>query len=149
MDALSSPPPTPPFLDSGDNEQYERDQQQLQHHLKRVDSSLNALSLGFLAAALLVSAFLVVALLERFLHRRLQPATSFPAAALDTPSAIEVSQPLPFTQNTNALLTDKLCLSGVSVLMPGQDIPTFIARPAPFIPHQAIDGIERADSTGT
>lgn len=104
-------------------------QQELQQeHWRRVNSSLNALSFGFLATAVLISVFLVVALLERFLHRNTpahSPSSSDPLTSQASGEAFS-------TQHVGLLIPEKNCAMGVSVLMPGQDVPTFIANPVPM-----------------
>ncbi|XP_050222225.1 uncharacterized protein At5g65660 [Mercurialis annua] len=85
------------------------------------DNSVNAVSFGFVATAILISMFLVMAIFERFLrptssgrnHGDIEAQLGFNA---------KLGHPSPkMTVYAN----------GVSVLMPGDNIPTFIAHPAP------------------
>ncbi|KAI4368177.1 hypothetical protein MLD38_016764 [Melastoma candidum] len=85
------------------------------------DSSANALSFGFLATAILVSMFLVVAVFERFLRPADPPGVE--------PREVESGKPRCFPSPKM-----KVYDSGVSVLMPGDEVPSFIARPAPIQP---------------
>ncbi|KAL5579353.1 hypothetical protein UlMin_011795 [Ulmus minor] len=100
---------------------------QREDHRTSFDNSVNAVSFGFVATAILISMFLVMAIFERFLGPN-SPALS-PAGAR---SHGDLEAQLGF----NAKLghpSPKMSIysSGVSVLMPGDDIPTFIAHPAP------------------
>lgn len=91
------------------------------------DSSINAVSFGFVATAILISMFLVMAIFERFLRQ----ASSHPnLGELEG----KLSHPSPkITTYAN----------GVSVLMPGEEIPTFIAHhaPAPCAPERFSSSI--------
>ncbi|XP_047062864.1 uncharacterized protein LOC124670399 [Lolium rigidum] len=121
---------------------------------RQLDSGVSAVSFGFVATAILVSMFLAMAILEHFLRaparaRGMGPpfapspprggilfrlrflllgrrggggeAGGFPGADLEAASKLDgrASPEMP------------VYAKGVSVLMPGQDIPTFIAHPAP------------------
>ncbi|XP_062188377.1 uncharacterized protein LOC133891659 [Phragmites australis] len=110
---------------------------------RQLDSGVSAMSFGFVATAILVSMFLAMAILEHFLRpparapgppmgilRRLRlllgrGAGGVPGAA---PGAdLEAARKL----DTRAPLEIPVYAEDVSVLMPGQDVPTFIAHPAP------------------
>ncbi|EXC53902.1 hypothetical protein L484_002472 [Morus notabilis] len=91
------------------------------------DSSVNAVSFGFVATAILISMFLVMAIFERFLR---------PTSPDLSPSGRRTHRDLETQLGFNAKLahpSPKMTIyaSGVSVLMPGDNIPTFIAHPAP------------------
>ncbi|BBH00843.1 hypothetical protein Prudu_010940 [Prunus dulcis] len=91
------------------------------------NSSVNAVSFGFVATAILISMFLVMAIFERFLR---------PTSSDLTPSGRRRSGDLEAQLGFNGKLSHPspkmtVYASGVSVLMPGDDIPTFIAHPAP------------------
>lgn len=100
-------------------------------HWKQFDTSVNAVSFGFVATAILISMFLVMAIFERFLR----PRTSFSSGQSRGNRALESIQ-----IRSEMQLSDKLDNSsavssyaiGVSVIMPGQEIPTFIGHPAPL-----------------
>ncbi|WZY97471.1 hypothetical protein YC2023_069800 [Brassica napus] len=79
----------------------------------RFDDSVNAVSFGFVATAILISMFLVMAIFERLIRTTTTTTT--------TTTTNQDSSSGRMTVYTN----------GVSVLMPGDDIPTFIAHPAP------------------
>lgn len=120
---LLSPAPLPPAA-------------QLQ---QRSSPSLNVLSFGFLATAVLLSVFLVVAVFERFLHRPGPPSSSSSfSSALPTSATVnaafvgQASAVASFSEDMGMILPKKRPLVGLSVLMPGQDVPTFIACPAPI-----------------
>ncbi|XP_051215317.1 uncharacterized protein [Lolium perenne] len=120
---------------------------------RQLDSGVSAVSFGFVATAILVSMFLAMAILEHFLRaparaRGMAPpfapspprggilfrlrflllrgrgggeAGGFPGSDLEAASKLDgrASPEMP------------VYAKGVSVLMPGQDVPTFIAHPAP------------------
>ncbi|XP_057544184.1 uncharacterized protein At5g65660-like [Amaranthus tricolor] len=94
-------------------------------HWSHFDSSVNAVSFGFVATAVLISMFLVMAIFERFLrpnsleisasvHQDIESQMGFyPKLGYSSPKMTVYSQELP-------------------VLMPGDNIPTFIAHPVPL-----------------
>ncbi|KAL2343987.1 hypothetical protein Fmac_005272 [Flemingia macrophylla] len=95
-------------------------------HWTNFDSSVNAVSFGFVATAILISMFLAMAIFERFLR-----PTSPPPARRDLEAQIHYSSKLPHPSPKMSVYA-----SGVSVLMPGDEIPTFIAHPAPCCPER-------------
>lgn len=97
-------------------------------HWRHFDNSVNAVSFGFVATAILISMFLVMAIFERFL-RPTSPATSLPGGRRnhhDLEAQIGCHPKLGYPSPKMSVYA-----KGVSVLMPGEDIPTFIAHPAP------------------
>ncbi|KAG4124183.1 hypothetical protein ERO13_D10G023500v2 [Gossypium hirsutum] len=90
---------------------------------RHFDNSVNAVSFGFVATAILISMFLVMAIFERFLRPNNSSTTAGPNHGdLELGFNGKLNHPSPkMTVYT----------SGVSVLMPGDEIPTFIAHPAP------------------
>uniref|UniRef100_A0A0A9GP47 Uncharacterized protein n=1 Tax=Arundo donax TaxID=35708 RepID=A0A0A9GP47_ARUDO len=112
---------------------------------RQLDSGVSAVSFGFVATAILVSMFLAIAILEHFLWPPARAAPGPPRVILRrlrlrllgrgaggepraTPGAdLEAARKL----DTRAPLEIPVYVKGVSVLMPGQDVPTFIAHPAP------------------
>nr|XP_016453156.1 PREDICTED: uncharacterized protein LOC107777615 [Nicotiana tabacum] len=96
-------------------------------HWTHFDNSVNAVSFGFVATAILISMFLIMAIFERFLR---------PPSPDLTPSAhrrhVDIESQLGFNPKLG-YSTPKVSTNAreVSVLMPGDDIPTFIANPAP------------------
>ncbi|KAM1918102.1 hypothetical protein ACFX13_037617 [Malus domestica] len=91
------------------------------------NSSVNAVSFGFVATAILISMFLVMAIFERFLRPTspdLSPSGRRGPGDLEAQMGINGKLSYPSPKMT-------VYASGVSVLMPGDDIPTFIAHPAP------------------
>ncbi|XP_009624559.1 uncharacterized protein At5g65660 [Nicotiana tomentosiformis] len=122
-------------------------------HWTHFDNSVNAVSFGFVATAILISMFLVMAIFERFLRPN-SPALS-PSGSRnlgDIESQIGFNGKLGYpTQKVSTNARE------VSVLMPGEDIPTFIANPAPvpcpperdpWPPHQqnSLPGFLNSDS---
>ncbi|XP_052202002.1 uncharacterized protein LOC127807870 [Diospyros lotus] len=100
-------------------------QQQRDEHWRHFDNSVNAISFGFVATAILISMFLVMAIFERFL-RPTSPASSPSGRRRDMESQMSFNA-------KPGLPSPKISANAreVSVLMPGEDIPTFIAHPAP------------------
>nr|ACG47417.1 hypothetical protein [Zea mays] len=110
---------------------------------RQLDSGVSAVSFGFVATAILVSMFLAMAILEHFLRppahtlghapprgirRRLRFFLGRGGERADAPgSNLEAARKL----QGHAPLEIPVYPKGVSVLMPGQDMPTFIAHPAP------------------
>ncbi|KAJ1291473.1 hypothetical protein BS78_02G317600 [Paspalum vaginatum] len=109
---------------------------------RQIDSGVSAVSFGFVATAILVSMFLAMAIFEHFLRPpvhaagpgpghapptgilrrlRLRRGAAAPGSVLEAPRKVESHAPLEIP----------VYPKGVSVLMPGQDMPTFIAHPAP------------------
>lgn len=102
-----------------------------EEYWRHVDSSVNAVSFGFVATAILISMFLLMAIFEKFLRSR----SSSPASSANSPPNSDLER-----QNMGYGHHAKLdhpspkmtvYARGVSVLMPGEEIPTFIAHPAP------------------
>ncbi|KAG6752449.1 hypothetical protein POTOM_044678 [Populus tomentosa] len=107
-DTVVSPPPTsmvPLNLERDD-------------HWRHFDNSMNAVSFGFVATAILISMFLVIAIFERFLRPRSLSSSSAGANGSSSPNDLEAQVMTVYAE-------------GVSVIMPGDDVPTFLAHPAP------------------
>ncbi|GMI77594.1 hypothetical protein like AT1G11120 [Hibiscus trionum] len=94
---------------------------------RNLDNSVNAVSFGFVATAILISMFLVMAIFERFLRPN-SSSSSSPGGPHhgDLESQLGFNGKLSHPSPKMTVYT-----SGVSVLMPGDEIPTFIAHPAP------------------
>ncbi|XP_057963203.1 uncharacterized protein At5g65660-like [Malania oleifera] len=109
------PTPAPLYLHRFDNSRH-------------FDNSVNAVSFGFVATAILISMFLVMAIFERFLRSN-SPALS-PSGGR---TRRDLESQISFNRKLANPASPKMSMyaSGVSVLMPGEDMPTFIARPAP------------------
>ncbi|KAI5657008.1 hypothetical protein M9H77_25801 [Catharanthus roseus] len=99
-------------------------------HWRHFDNSVNAVSFGFVATAILISMFLVMAIFERFL-RPTSPALTPSGGGRNRHSDIE-SQ-IGFAGKFRHQQSPKASVNAkeVSVLMPGENVPTFIAHPAP------------------
>lgn len=92
---------------------------------RHFNNSINAISFGFVATAILISMFLLMAIFERFLRPTIFLSSSSPLRRRRTSTA-DLEEP---QQRRNPKMS--IYAKGVSVLMPGNDIPTFIAHPAP------------------
>ncbi|KAL9392559.1 hypothetical protein Peur_016479 [Populus x canadensis] len=90
-------------------------------HWRHFDNSVNAVSFGFVATAILISMFLVMAIFERFLR-----PTSGTGSQGDLESQMGFNSKFGHPSPKMTVYTN-----GVSVLMPGDNIPTFIAYLAP------------------
>lgn len=75
--ATVPPPRVPPF-------NLEREE-----HWRHFDNSVNAVSFGFVATAILISMFLVMAIFERFLRPRSLSSSS--SASIRTPTDLEAN----------------------------------------------------------
>ncbi|KAJ4840633.1 hypothetical protein Tsubulata_050723 [Turnera subulata] len=118
----------------------ERDEQ-----WRHFDNSVNAVSFGFVATAILISMFLVMAIFERFLRPRSSLPSSFSSATTRPyihdhdhhhhPHQADLEAPVLF-HGKLAYPSPKMTFysKGVSVLMPGENTPTFLAHPAPPSP---------------
>ncbi|KAL2457932.1 hypothetical protein Fot_55989 [Forsythia ovata] len=93
-------------------------------HWSSFDNSVNAVSFGFVATAILISMFLVMAIFERFLR-----PTSTAGGGGHSPRGVENARDHGKLDYPSPKMT--IYAKGVSVLMPGEEIPTFIAHPAP------------------
>ncbi|GAV59251.1 hypothetical protein CFOL_v3_02782 [Cephalotus follicularis] len=98
---------------------------QREDHLRQFDDSVNAVSFGFVATAILISMFLAMAIFERFL-RPTSPDGGRRSHGGDIESQMGFNGKLGHPSPKMTVYA-----SGVSVLMPGDHIPTFIAHPAP------------------
>ncbi|GAB2301160.1 hypothetical protein Dimus_035193 [Dionaea muscipula] len=97
-------------------------------HWKQFDDSVNAVSFGFVATAILISMFLVMAIFERFLR----PNSSSMSSADGRRGHGDLESQMGFNAKPGCPSPKMTIYSkGVSVLMPGEEIPTFIAHPAP------------------
>ncbi|XP_051115051.1 uncharacterized protein LOC127240416 [Andrographis paniculata] len=105
-------------------------------HWRSFDNSVNAVSFGFVATAILISLFLVMAVFERFLRPRSPP---------DAAASRGGDGSSPDSDSTNMRKLDhpspKMTVypRGVSVLMPGERFPTFLAHPVPAPPPYAAE----------
>ncbi|XP_038708024.1 uncharacterized protein LOC120003217 [Tripterygium wilfordii] len=93
---------------------------------KSFGNSMNAISFGFVATAILISMFLIMAIFEHLFR---------PNPSLSSPREVRNSSP------ESGVLPQKLgdpqtapmsSASHFSVVMPGQQYPTYIAQPAPL-----------------
>lgn len=111
--------------------------------LRRNNESVNAVSFGFVATAVLITAFLVMAIVETFLRPRssLSPASPIHGRESVTGDATTTDNSL---KRDNAIIE---YVSDISVIMPGHDIPTFIAKQSPIL--CPSDGIYRHGHTGS
>ncbi|KAK1310263.1 hypothetical protein QJS10_CPA08g01238 [Acorus calamus] len=92
---------------------------------KDLGSSMNAVSFGFVATAILISMFLIMAIFEHLLRPRNATAGAIGSAI----NRAQLRASGKFWSPHNATTSHP---SDFSVLMPGQQYPTYIAQPAPL-----------------
>ncbi|ESW20207.1 hypothetical protein PHAVU_006G189600 [Phaseolus vulgaris] len=97
-----------------------------QHWSSSFDSSVNAVSFGFVATAILISMFLVMAIFERFLKPASPPL--LPSGDWNRRRSSQMAFNGKLSHRSPKM---SLYASWVSVLMPGDETPSFIAHPAP------------------
>ncbi|WZZ80043.1 hypothetical protein YC2023_100615 [Brassica napus] len=123
------------------------------------EDSVNAVSFGFVATAILISMFLLMAIFEKLIRTTTNPDSSSGRILLGIDSRVGFSgsaasklgyqspKASTLSRKHRFLILSYSCLlnlvmflrmtvyaNGVSVLMPGDNIPTFIAHPVP-VPH--------------
>ncbi|KAK4743400.1 hypothetical protein SAY87_001401 [Trapa incisa] len=90
-----------------------------EEHFSSFDDSVNAVSFGFVATAILISMFLLMAIFEKFIRAR---------SAAQRPMTQTVAHIESGRSEWNGKLGHP---SPKAVVMPGEKVPTFIAHPAP------------------
>ncbi|KAI3499230.1 hypothetical protein L2E82_15645 [Cichorium intybus] len=97
-------------------------------HWRNFDNSVSAVSFGLVATAILISMFLAMALFERFLR----PPSSASATGARNRGDLE-SQMVAHGKLEFPSPKANIYAREVSVLMPGEETPTFIANPVPSL----------------
>ncbi|CAL9134676.1 unnamed protein product [Musa acuminata var. zebrina] len=104
---------------------------------KDMGTSMSAISFGLAATAILISMFLVMAIFEHLI----KPRASFLRSRNNAHGSSELHRPQvqihrsqEKVQNSITVSSSELlpCAFDLSVLMPGQRFPTYIAQPAPL-----------------
>ncbi|XP_061376026.1 uncharacterized protein LOC133318092 [Gastrolobium bilobum] len=93
---------------------------------KSFGTSMSAISFGFVATAILISMFLIMAIFEHLFK---------PSPQFSTPRAMPggyQEHSVPPGKQGNTQTVPSSYASDLSVLMPGQQYPTYIAQPAPL-----------------
>ncbi|XP_073056037.1 uncharacterized protein [Primulina eburnea] len=108
---------------------------QRDEHLTHFDDSVNAVSFGFVATAILISMFIVMAIFEKFL-RTTSPDVSPPRGGRRGISDVEAQSHaggLNSKLGSNSPKGFQISIQPkvISILMPGDSVPKFIAQPAP------------------
>lgn len=91
-------------------------------------TSMNAISFGFVATAILISMFLIMAILEHLFRTDLSLSSSNQDGV---GRSLELGSS---AKSRNQDMVKTTYATGLSVVMPGQKYPTCIAQPAPLIP---------------
>ncbi|KAI3804078.1 hypothetical protein L1987_32248 [Smallanthus sonchifolius] len=94
-------------------------------HWRNFDNSVSAVSFGLVATAILISMFLLMALFERFLR---PPSSATPTGARSRGDLESQIGKLEYPSTKINIYARE-----VSVLMPGDETPTFIANPVPSV----------------
>lgn len=98
---------------------------------KDFGSSMDAVSLGFVATAILISMFLIMAILEHLLR----PRISVPLSRNNGQRSLAIREPHSQMQALGKLRNSHHVPTpnppDFSVVMPGQSYPTYLAQPAP------------------
>ncbi|CAA2953505.1 uncharacterized protein LOC111394795 isoform X1 [Olea europaea subsp. europaea] len=89
-------------------------------------TSMNAISFGFVATAILISMFLIMAIFEHLFR----PNASFLSSQDNSTAHLESPQVQKLGDSHSQVQASYA--SDFSVVMPGQQYPTFIAQPAPL-----------------
>ncbi|CAL9210231.1 unnamed protein product, partial [Musa hybrid cultivar] len=100
---------------------------------KDMGTSMSAISFGLAATAILISMFLVMAIFEHLI----KPRASFLRSRNNAHGSSELHRPQAQIHRSqekvqNSITVGTQCASDLSVLMPGQRFPTYIAQPAPL-----------------
>ncbi|KAG7588382.1 hypothetical protein ISN44_As07g007160 [Arabidopsis suecica] len=82
-------------------------------------SSMNAISFGFVATAILILMFIILAILEHLFRS-------------DHSSSYDVDGSSQFQKLAEKPSLVPITTSDVSVVMPGEKLPSYVALPAPF-----------------
>ncbi|XP_073304350.1 uncharacterized protein [Primulina huaijiensis] len=105
---------------------------QRDEHLTHFDNSVNAVSFGFVATAILISMFIVMAIFEKFI-RTTSPEDSPPSGGRRGLSDVEAQSHVRGLNSKVRSNSPKISIQPkvISVVMPGDSVPKFIANPAP------------------
>ncbi|KAG9456959.1 hypothetical protein H6P81_001467 [Aristolochia fimbriata] len=110
-------------------------------------TSVNAISFGFVATALLISLFLIMAIFEHLLKPRLSFSSTQDVDEGALESGNSRAQMHVFEKLGNQQPVAGSYSSDFSVLMPGQSYPTFLAQPAPLTcPREGVHWPSHDDS---
>ncbi|KAF0921074.1 hypothetical protein E2562_038448 [Oryza meyeriana var. granulata] len=120
----SPPPPQPPVAaaaDAGGDAS----------SLKDFGTSMDAISFGFAATAILISMFLLMAIFEHLIKPHVFPPDGSLAGAALHPARRRHGVS-PGKLRSPPMVESVLQAADLSVLMPGQRYPTYLAQPAPL-----------------
>ncbi|KAM7265695.1 hypothetical protein ACFE04_003378 [Oxalis oulophora] len=97
-------------------------------------NSVNAVSFGFVATAILISMFLIMAIFEKFLRPNSEGNNGSNSHIGGTASGgADLEAQIGFNPKlAHSPHKMKVYANGISVLMPGDKVPTFIGRPSPL-----------------
>ncbi|KAL8061247.1 hypothetical protein ABFX02_02G074900 [Erythranthe guttata] len=120
----SSNNPSPPLIPSSSSQATRVTIKEADHNnWTSLGSSMNAISFGFVATAILISMFLIMAIFEHLFGPDAEPGQDSGRGAHPRDA-----QKIPPPETVERIT----CASDYSVVMPGQKFPTFIAQPAPL-----------------
>ncbi|KAK4339880.1 hypothetical protein RND71_041342 [Anisodus tanguticus] len=92
---------------------------------RKFGTSMDAISFGFVATAILISMFLIMAIFEHLF----KPTPPFSSPRDSRHSSLELG---PVQKCASSEMVTRQYSSDYIVLMPGQQYPTFIAKPTPL-----------------
>ncbi|KAL7119652.1 hypothetical protein ACP275_02G075600 [Erythranthe tilingii] len=117
--------PSPPLIPSSSSQATRVTIKEADHNNNwtSLGSSMNAISFGFVATAILISMFLIMAIFEHLFGPDAEPGQDSGGGAHSRDA-----QKIPPPETVERIT----CASDYSVVMPGQKFPTFIAQPAPL-----------------
>ncbi|CAL1352539.1 unnamed protein product [Linum trigynum] len=131
----SDPPPSQPAAATGGGATVIIDRGEAPW--KSFGTSMNAISFGFVATAILISMFLIMAIFEH-LFRPSNPSSSFssPQDDVSATSRSDHGAAYPEAGYFHKLGNPQMVrmASDYSVVMPGHHFPSYIAQPAPLPP---------------
>ncbi|KAF8775154.1 hypothetical protein HU200_004552 [Digitaria exilis] len=108
--------------------------------LKDFGTSMDAISFGFAATAILISLFLLLAIFEHLIKPRAFPPDS-PDGGTRAAVRRHRHQRSPGKLRSPPMVEVVLQAADLSVLMPGQRYPTYLAQPAPLPPSCPREGV--------
>ncbi|WVZ67954.1 hypothetical protein U9M48_016966 [Paspalum notatum var. saurae] len=111
--------------------------------LRDFGTSMDAISFGFAATAILISLFLLMAIFEHLIKPRAFPPDSPGGSGGRRPHAVRRRHHArsPGKLRSPPMVEAVLQAADLSVLMPGQRYPTYLAQPAPLPPSCPREGV--------
>ncbi|CAO2196754.1 unnamed protein product [Urochloa humidicola] len=110
--------------------------------LRDFGTSMDAISFGFAATAILISLFLLMAIFEHLIKpRAFPPDSDSPDGSRPRAARHRHHGRSPGKLRSPPMVEAVLQAADLSVLMPGQRYPTYLAQPAPLPPSCPREGV--------